>query len=164
MFYRDCLYFGHKVGNAQSRYYPTSLDPSFAQEYPQVWWKSFDGFRDGDLTGETAKRPLWGVGDRRCYWAAFKFKDGRQRAAAWARRKRSRSNACSSNATRSAAGTKPWVGSTQAVGQRVIPLVRINSATASRSFSNIIHPALSRTSGRAVILEFAACLAACDGM
>ena len=45
---------------------------------------------------------------------------------------RSRAMACSCNATRSAAATNPWVGSTQAVGQRVIPLVRINSATASQ--------------------------------
>jgi len=52
--------------------------------------------------------------------------------------------ACSSNAILSAAATKPWVGRTQAVGQRVIPLVRMNSATASQSFSGMIHPASSR--------------------
>jgi hypothetical protein len=67
----------------------------------QVRWKSFDSFRDGNLTGETAKHPLWGVGYRRCYCAAFKFKDGRHRAAACVRRKRPRSTAYSSNAVRS---------------------------------------------------------------
>jgi hypothetical protein len=67
---------------AQICYYPTSLDSSCAQEYPQVWWKAFDSFRDGNLTSETAKHMLRGVGYRRCYRAAFKFKDGRQRAAA----------------------------------------------------------------------------------
>ena len=134
----DCLHFGQKVGNAQIRCWSDLLASSFPQKYPQVWWKSLDSFRDGDLTGKTAKRPLWGVGYRRCYCAAFKFKDGRQRAAAFVRRKRSRSNACSSNAARSAAATKPCVGSAQAVGQRVIPLVRINSATASRSFSGMM--------------------------
>src|SRR5690242_1977342 len=63
------------------------------------------------------------TGDATC--RILKFKNGRQRALARARRNRSRAMACSSNATRSAAATKPWVGSTQAVGQRVIPLVRI---------------------------------------
>jgi hypothetical protein len=134
----DYLHFGQKVGNAQIRCWSDLLAPSFPQKYPPVLWKSFDSFRDGDLTGETAKRPLWGVGYRRCYCAAFKFTDDRQRAAAFVRRKRSRSTACSSNATRSAAVIKPWVGSTQAVGQRVIPLVRINSVTASRSSSDMI--------------------------
>jgi len=90
----DCLHFGQKVGNAQIRCWSDLLASSFPQKYPQVWWKSLDSFRDGDLTGKTAKRPLWGVGYRRCYCAAFKFKDGRQRAAAFVRRKRSRSNAC----------------------------------------------------------------------
>ena len=107
----------------------------------------FDGFRDGNLTSEAAKRPLWGVGYRRCYCAGFKFKDGRQRAAACARRNRSRATAYSSNAVRSAAATKPWVGRTQAVGQRVIPLERINSATASGSFSGMFHPASPRAIG-----------------
>jgi hypothetical protein len=55
--------------------------------------------------------------DRQCYCVTFKFKNGRQRAAAYARRKRSRSTACSSNTTRSAAGTKPCVGSMQTVGK-----------------------------------------------
>ena len=150
----NCLHFGQKVGNAQIRCWSDLLASSFPQKYPQVWWKSLDSFRDGDLTGKTAKRPLWGVGYRRCYCAAFKFKDGRQRAAAFVRRKRSRSNACSSNAARSAAATKPCVGSAQAVGQRVIPLVRINSATASRYFSGMIHPGSSRTSGASRDREF----------
>src|SRR6266403_3588897 len=66
--------------------------------------------------------------------------------------------ACSSNAILSAAATKPWVGRTQAVGQRVIPLVRMNSATASHSFSGMIHLASSRIIERVVIVEFAICL------
>ena len=66
--------------------------------------------------------------------------------------------ACSSNAILSAAATKPWVGRTQAVGQRVIPLMRINSATASHSFSGMIHLASSRIIERVVIVEFAICL------
>ena len=36
---------------------PPSLDLSFPQKYPQVSWKIFDSFRDGNLTGEAAKRP-----------------------------------------------------------------------------------------------------------
>ena len=32
--------------------------PSFPQKYPQAWWKSFDSFRDGNLTGEAAKSPF----------------------------------------------------------------------------------------------------------
>src|SRR4029077_11075441 len=76
---------------------------------------------------------------------------------------------CSSNAILSTAATKPWVGRTQAVGQRVIPLVRMNSATASQSFSGMIHPMSSRALGRAVIVEFSARLSrgsagVCDGM
>ena len=56
------------------------------------------------------------------------------RAAALAWRVRSCVIACCSSAARSAASTEPWVGRTQAVGQRVIPLVRMKSAiTASRS-------------------------------
>jgi hypothetical protein len=35
---------------------PPSLDLSFPQKYPQVSWKIFDSFRDGNLTGEAAKR------------------------------------------------------------------------------------------------------------
>jgi hypothetical protein len=50
----------------------------------------------------------------------------------------SRETACSSNAARSAAPSKAWVGKTQAVGHRVIPLVRMNSATASASSSVIV--------------------------
>jgi hypothetical protein len=58
----------------------------------------------------------------------------RARAAALARRDRSCAVACSSSAARSASSTEPWVGRTQAVGQRVIPLVRMNSAiTVSQS-------------------------------
>ena len=57
------------------------------------------------------------------------------RAAARSRCTRSRRSACCSNAIRSAAATTPWVGRTQAVGHRVIPLDRINSATASRYLS-----------------------------
>jgi hypothetical protein len=39
--------------------------------------------------------------------------------------------------------------------------VRINSATASQSFLGMIHPASSRTIGRALIAVFAACLFLC---
>ena len=60
-----------------------------------------------------------------------------QRAAARFRCTRSRKSTCCCNAIRSAAAIKPWVGRTQAVGHRVIPLDRINSATASRSSSDI---------------------------
>src|SRR5215471_4948136 len=72
---------------------------------------------------------------------ALTFQNAPQRAAARARRDRSRAAAYSSNAARSAAATKPWVGRTQAVGHRVIPLVRMNSATtALQSVSHIISP------------------------
>ncbi len=55
-------------------------------------------------------------------------------AAALVWRDRSCVMACCSSAARSAASTEPWVGRTQAVGQRVMPFVRMNSAiTASRS-------------------------------
>src|SRR6516225_3435215 len=63
-----------------------------------------------------------------------------QRAAARSLLTRSRTSACCSNAIRSAAAIKPWVGRTQAVGHRVIPLDRINSATASQSSSDILTP------------------------
>ena len=56
------------------------------------------------------------------------LQNSRARVAAFARRNFSCAIACCSNAARSAASTEPWVGRTQAVGQRVIPLVRINSA------------------------------------
>src|SRR5262249_26280387 len=60
----------------------------------------------------------------------------RERAASFARRIRSRSTACSSSAALSAAATRPCVGRTQAVGQRVTPLFRINSATAASGSSS----------------------------
>src|SRR6266513_210792 len=53
----------------------------------------------------------------------------RARAAAFSRRCRSRSLRYSSSAARSAAVTEAWVGTTQAVGQRVTPFVRMYSAT-----------------------------------
>src|SRR5262249_30991655 len=56
------------------------------------------------------------------------FQNSRARAAALARRNFSWVTACCSRAARSAGSTEPWVGRTQAVGQRVIPLVRMNSA------------------------------------
>src|SRR6516225_5934647 len=72
---------------------------------------------------------------------ALRFQNAPQRAAARARRDRSRAAAYSFNAARSAAATKPWVGRTQAVGHRVIPLVRMNSATTtSLSVSGMISP------------------------
>ena len=64
----------------------------------------------------------------------------RQRAAARSRRTRSRATAYCSNAIRSAAVINPWVGRTQAVGHRVMPLERINSATTSQSSSDIFTP------------------------
>jgi hypothetical protein len=58
----------------------------------------------------------------------------------------SRRDAYSSSASRSAAATAPWVGRTQAVGHRVTPLVRMNSATAaSQSFSGTICRNLAST-------------------
>src|ERR1700737_3056754 len=56
----------------------------------------------------------------------------RSRAASRFWRVWSRATAYSSSAARSAAATVPWVGSAQAVGQRVMPLVRMNAATAAR--------------------------------
>ena len=63
-----------------------------------------------------------------------------QRVAARSRCNRSRATACSFSAIRSAAAIKPWVGRTQAVGHRVIPFDRINSAIASPSSSDIFLP------------------------
>src|SRR5215472_8306784 len=69
-----------------------------------------------------------------------------QRAAARSLLTRSRTSACCSNAIRSAAAIKPWVGRTQAVGHRVIPLDRINSATASRySSASLIKSSMFHT-------------------
>src|ERR1700730_735044 len=53
------------------------------------------------------------------------------RAATLTRRRWSRRTAYSSRASRSVAATEPWVGRTHAVGHRVTPLVRMNSATAA---------------------------------
>ena len=63
-----------------------------------------------------------------------------QLVAARARNSRSRVAACCSNAARSAAPTNAWVGETQAVGHRVIPFDRMNSAIASLSSSDILSP------------------------
>src|SRR5262249_39926528 len=63
-------------------------------------------------------------------------KSDRDRAASFARRIRSRSPAFSSSAPLSAAATRPCVGKTQAVGQRVPPLLRINSAPAASGSSS----------------------------
>jgi hypothetical protein len=63
-----------------------------------------------------------------------------QRVAARSRCNRSSATACCSSAIRSAAAIKPWVGRTQAVGHRVIPFDRINSAIASPSSSDIFLP------------------------
>ncbi len=60
-----------------------------------------------------------------------------QLVAARARSRRSRVTACSSKAARSTAPTDAWVGRTQAVGHRVTPFDRINSAIASQSSSDI---------------------------
>src|SRR5215467_5864437 len=70
-----------------------------------------------------------------------------QLLAARARLSRSRPVACSSSAARSAGSINAWVGRTHAVGHRVMPLVRMNSATASLSSLDIIpapFPASSR--------------------
>ena len=73
------------------------------------------------------------------------LQNSRARAAALARRNFSCVIACSSNAARSAASTEPWVGRTHAVGQRVIPLVRINSAiTASPPLALLLCPPFGR--------------------
>src|SRR6202022_4284747 len=73
------------------------------------------------------------------------FQNSRARDAAFARRNFSCVIACSSRAARSAASTEPWVGRRQAVGQRVIPLVRINSAmTASPPLALLLRPSLGR--------------------
>jgi hypothetical protein len=53
----------------------------------------------------------------------------RRIALAW--RERSLPVAYSASAARSASATSPWVGTTHAVGQRVMPLRRMNSATAA---------------------------------
>lgn len=72
----------------------------------------------------------------------------RARAAARSRRWRSRVIAYSASAARSAAATEPWVGTTQAVGQRVTPLARMYSEiTASKSWSETICTILSLTVG-----------------
>src|SRR5215472_13945041 len=69
----------------------------------------------------------------------FEIKNFPQLLAPRARRPRSLTTAYACNAARSAAPTNAWVGRTQAVGHRVMPLVRINSATASPLSSAIIH-------------------------
>jgi hypothetical protein len=56
------------------------------------------------------------------------LQNSRARAAAFAWRNRSCVTACFSSAAWSAGSIVPCVGNTQAVGQRVIPLVRMNSA------------------------------------
>jgi hypothetical protein len=61
----------------------------------------------------------------------------RMRAAALSRRILSRTTECSSSAARSAAPTRPCVGETQAVGQRVIPLVRINAKRSTSYQENV---------------------------
>src|SRR5277367_3012722 len=66
-----------------------------------------------------------------CRAGEYHGKNEFKRAAVRARRTRSRAAAYSSSAVRSAAATEPCVGSTHAVGQRVTPLVRMNSLTAA---------------------------------
>jgi len=56
------------------------------------------------------------------------LQNSRARATAFSRRCRSRSLRYSSSAARSASVTEPCVGTTQAVGQRVTPFVRMYSA------------------------------------
>jgi hypothetical protein len=83
-----------------------------------------------------------------CSSGHFSGKNRPLRAAARSRFTRSRTSACCSNAIRSAAAIKPWVGRTQAVGHRVIPLDRINSATASRySSASLIKSSMFHTAG-----------------
>jgi hypothetical protein len=69
-----------------------------------------------------------------------------QLLAARARFSRSRPIACSSSAARSARSINAWVGRTHAVGHRVIPLVRMNSATASVSSLDIVPPSPASSS------------------
>ena len=79
---------------------------------------------------------------RRCSYIGgwgLRFTNFPQFIAARARSSRSRVAACSSNAARSAVPSNACVGKTQAVGHRVIPLGRMNSATATLSSSDMVH-------------------------
>lgn len=77
------------------------------------------------------------------------------RAATLTRRRWSRRTAYSSRASRSVSATEPWVGRTQAVGHRVTPLVRMNSATAaSQSLSGLLCHNLSLIIVRPVATQF----------
>ena len=78
-----------------------------------------------------------------------------QLVAARARNSRSRVAACFSNAARSASPTNAWVGETQAVGHRVIPFDRMNSATASQSSSDILSPSAADSSLMAAFIPSA---------
>jgi hypothetical protein len=100
------------------------------------------------MTGKVNPAPEGNVGHPTSYWSCrhFSGENCPERVAALFRRTRSRRSACCCNATRSAAAIKPWVGRTQAVGQRVIPLDRINSATASRySSASLIKSSMFHT-------------------
>src|SRR6516225_8004398 len=75
-----------------------------------------------------------------------------QRAAARSLLTRSRTSACCTNAIRSAAAIKPWVGRTQAVGHRVIPFrpdkFGNRIAVFVSIFDQIIHVSHSRSRQR----------------
>ena len=74
------------------------------------------------------------------YHRGLEWNNFPQLVAARARSRRSSVTACCSNAARSVAPSNAWVGETQAVGHRVIPFDRINSAIASQSSSDILSP------------------------
>ena len=106
----------------------------------------------GSQTAESPRRETPAFADRgfsvrspsprRCSYIGgwgLRFTNFPQFIAARARSSRSRVAACSSNAARSAARSNACVGKTQAVGHRVIPLVRMNSATATLSSSDMVH-------------------------
>ena len=82
------------------------------------------------------------------YHRGLGFNNFPERAAARAWSSRIRVTACSSKAARSAAPTDACVGRTQAVGHRVIPFDRINSAIASQSLSDIFPPSAASSSCR----------------
>ena len=112
------------------------------------------------ILSDPADRRSWSIGGMRrlarspATWAdpyswGLEYINVPQLVAARARCRRSRATACSSKAARSAAASNAWVGKTQAVGHRVIPLVRMNSATASPSSSFIVYsPSTTSRSAR----------------
>jgi hypothetical protein len=100
-----------RIGVGVDTYWPLNVYPEFAR-----------------MTGDPSPIPrAWAAG---AYFSGGNetFQNTRARAAAFVWRNRSCATACFSSATWSARSIEPCVGKTQAVGQRVIPLVRTNSA------------------------------------